>query len=155
MLGMLHEFLQLIDEVRLLDHRLVQIADRLHRDEPVSVSERAVLEFLLRNGPTTVPGIARARHVTRQHIQIGVNALLAGGLIERRANPAHARSPLLSLTEAGRQLMETMQGREGELISSLPLDADAEDLAAAARVLAAVRNALPSDNKPSTEKDER
>jgi DNA-binding MarR family transcriptional regulator len=152
---MLHEFLQLIDEVRLLDHRLVQIADRLHHDEPVSVSERAVLEFLLRNGPTTVPAIARARHVTRQHIQIGVNALLTGALIERRANPAHARSPLLALTEAGQQQMQTMQAREGELIASLPLDADPEDLAAAARVLTAVRNALPSDNDPNTDKDER
>ena len=37
---------------------------------------RAVLEFLLRNSDSTVPTIARKRHVTRQHIQSLVNPLL-------------------------------------------------------------------------------
>jgi DNA-binding MarR family transcriptional regulator len=150
---MLPQFIHLVDEVRLLEHRLIQVADNLHHDEPVSVSERAVLEFLLRNGQATVPAVARARHVTRQHIQVGVNLLLKAGLVERLANPAHARSHLIALTDTGRRTIESMQAREAELISSLPLAIDAEDLATAARTLAAVREALPSQDI-TTNKDQ-
>ena len=37
------------------------------------MAQRAVLEYLLINGPATVPAIARARRVTRQHMQALVN----------------------------------------------------------------------------------
>ena len=46
---------ELLDQVRLLWHVLVQAAERLHEGEPVTLGMRAVMEFLARNGPTTVP----------------------------------------------------------------------------------------------------
>ena len=47
-----------LDQVRLLWHVLVQAAERLHEDEPVTLGMRGVLEFVARNGATAVPDIA-------------------------------------------------------------------------------------------------
>ena len=87
------DLLRLFDEVRLLNHQLIRTVDALHSDIGVTAPGRAVLEFLDRMGATSVPEIARARLVTRQHIQTIVDDLGAAGHIERSVNPAHQRSP--------------------------------------------------------------
>jgi len=102
----------LIDEVRLCFHVLSRKASELHRDEPITVGMRAVLEHILRHGPTSVPQVARARGVTRQHIQELVNRLLAERLVKTEPNPAHKRSPLVALTGQGSTLIERVLSRE-------------------------------------------
>ncbi len=52
--------------------------------------------------PLTVPHIARGMGLTRQAIQKQVDLLKREGFVATRANPAHGRSPLVSLTGAGR-----------------------------------------------------
>lgn len=106
----------LIDEVRLLFHALVQIGDQLHAGSDISMGMRAVLEYLEREGATTVPDMARARRVTRQRIQTLVNALLERGLVGKTANPSHVRSPLIALTDAGAARIRRMREREGEAL---------------------------------------
>ena len=69
----------LTNEVRMLFHSLVEAGDSLHKDEPITMGMRGVLEFLLQEGASTVPDMARERHVTRQHIQALVNGLLETG----------------------------------------------------------------------------
>jgi len=91
----------LLDEVRLLWHVAVQATERLHDGEAVTVGMRAVLEFLARNGPRSVPDIARSRLVTRQHIQSLVNGLLELRLVSLEDNPAHRRSSLVQLAPEG------------------------------------------------------
>lgn len=54
--------------------------------------------------PQTAPQIAAAMGVTRQGAQKQLNLLLKAGLIEKRPNPAHLRSPLYRLTETGQAL---------------------------------------------------
>ena len=85
---------ELLDEVRLLFHVGTEAAERLHAEESVGASLRAVLEHLTHHAPTTVPAIARSRRVSRQHIQVLVNELLELGLVRLEDNPAHARSHL-------------------------------------------------------------
>ena len=51
---MTNEIEALLDEVRLLYHRMVQVGEQLHADEPVTLGMRAVLEFILRNGPLPI-----------------------------------------------------------------------------------------------------
>ena len=53
----------LLNEVRLVYHGIIEVAEQLHRNEAVTLGMRAVLEYLLTNGFTTVPDIARARFV--------------------------------------------------------------------------------------------
>ena len=55
----------------------------------------------LANAPQTVPDIADRMGVTRQATQKQVNLLEGEGLVCKRANPRHRRSPHYLLTEAG------------------------------------------------------
>src|SRR4051812_20304648 len=101
MVAVVDQIEALLDEVRLLFHRAAEVASELHGAEQVSVGMRAVLEVVHRAGPLSVPDVARRRHVSRQHVQTLVNALLARELVTAEENPAHRRSPLISLTPAG------------------------------------------------------
>ena len=132
----------LLDEVRMLFHRAGQVAEELHADEPVSLGMRAVLELLHRDGPASVPQIARRRFVTRQHIQALVNGLREEGLVALGKNPAHRRSALVKLTPAGRQLIERIMKREAHLYSSTDFGLGAETVRQAARTLARVRQGM-------------
>jgi DNA-binding MarR family transcriptional regulator len=71
-----------------------------------------LMRSLARGGPQTVPELARARPVARQHIQKLANELAAEGLVEFVDNPRHRRSKLLKLTASGerryRALSETV-----------------------------------------------
>jgi DNA-binding MarR family transcriptional regulator len=132
----------LLDQVRLLWHVMVQAAERLHESERVTLGMRAVLEFLARNGPAPVPEIARRRQVTRQHVQALVNDLLELRLVALDDNPAHRRSALVRLAPEGRKTIDRMQRRERRLFDDLELDAKPDDLRRAAATLSAVREAL-------------
>lgn len=132
----------LLDEVRLLMHRVVQYVDDLHADLAISTSERAVLEYLHRHGAATVPDIARARGVSRQHIQTIVNALLDQKRVEARRNPAHRRSPLIVPTDDGRRLIEAMLDREQRAMTERLAGISGRSMLDAAAVLAEFRNRL-------------
>src|SRR5581483_10613623 len=108
----------LLNEVRLTWHRLVQVGEALHRREPVTLGMRAVLEFLARQGPASVPAIARSRHVSRQHIQALVNRLREARLVELAENPAHRRSALVRLTPAGARLIDRMTAKEARALGA-------------------------------------
>ena len=133
---------ELLDEVRLLWHAMVQSGERLHAEEPVTLGMRAILEFLALHGPATVPHIARRRHVTRQHIQALVNELLGLDLVALDRNPAHKRSALVRPTSEGRKAIERMRRRERRFFDRIDLGQKADELERAAHMLRAVRNAL-------------
>lgn len=132
---------EVIDEVRLLWNTLVYRGEQLHRGAGITMSMRAVLEFLSRNGPTSVPNIARARRVSRQHIQGLVNALEELDLVTASENPAHSRSPLIRSTRAGERLIARMRRREERLLERAVHVPDS-DLRRTADVLRAIRVAL-------------
>lgn len=135
----------LIDELRLGMHRITQVSEELHADEPISIGMRGVLEYLLRNSDATVPTIARSRHVSRQLIQTLVNALLEQELVTLIENPAHRRSPLVSLTREGEQLIQRMRRKERKFFESLPGDISEARITAATRTLRALRAQLTGD----------
>jgi DNA-binding MarR family transcriptional regulator len=137
---------ELIDELRLGLHRVAEVSEELHAEEPVSVSMRAVLEFLLRNSDSSVPTIARSRHVSRQLIQLLVNALLEQELVELRDNPAHRRSPLIALTPAGEKLIRRMRSREARFFEAMSRNLSEARIAAATRTLRAIRAELSEES---------
>ncbi len=130
---------ELINEVRLGVHRVAQLSDELHAAEPITVGMRGVLEFLLLNSGSTVPTIARSRHVTRQHIQSLVNPLLEQKLVELQSNPAHRRSPLVALTRSGEEMIRRMRKREKRFFEAMSDDVSEQQITAAAQTLRAVR----------------
>lgn len=116
----------LIDDVRLTFHALAAYADREHVG--LAARHRAVLEFLARHGGATVPDIARARGVSRQHIQVIVNELLELDLAEAVANPTHRRSHRIQLTEQGAARIHDVLAHEDEQLSRFERDLDAADI---------------------------
>jgi len=129
----------LIDETRALFHRLKHAAEQIHQQGELSAARRGVLMSLHRLGPLSVPQMARSRPVSRQHIQVLVNALAEDGLVEAGENPAHKRSPLFQLTPAGDRLVGSMSRRETSVVAQLEVGIPDGELRAASAVLREVR----------------
>jgi DNA-binding MarR family transcriptional regulator len=121
--------------VRAVFNRLKALGDDLHGDLAVTSAMRAVMETLSAEGPMTVPQIARAKGVTRQHIQLLADALAEAGLAAVKENPAHRRSSLIALTEKGKRTFAKMRAREIPVVSELANEFDAQDLDRATAVL--------------------
>jgi len=137
--------LDLFNEVRLLFHAQKQWAETLHEGLDLTVAMRTVLEPLLLAGPASVPDMARARGVSRQHVQQQVDALLDCGLVERRVNPAHKRSSIISLSDKGRAQIQTMRTDELDALMRIQVGVSDHATQEAAQVLSSWRVALQRD----------
>lgn len=135
----------MIWRTRRLYRRLATETDKLHKGAGITAPQRAVLEFLENSGPNTVPAIARARAVSRQHVQVVVNALLGDDLVSTRENPAHVRSPLIELTPEGRRAYRAFLRREEHLLERMSAEFEPRKLATTATTLAALETFLRSD----------
>ncbi|UCC74687.1 MAG: winged helix-turn-helix transcriptional regulator [Gemmatimonadota bacterium] len=131
-----------IAETAALFRRLRAAAEELYGQVALSGARRDVLSDLAAHGPQTVPQLARARSVTRQHVQALVNPLVEAGYVELLDNPAHRRSRLVSLTPRGEGLVDEMNRRETEVLRVLEVAARDDDLERAVDALRAVREAF-------------
>lgn len=135
----------LVDETAALFHRLHASAALLYGDGESTAGRRGVLRGLARTGPQTVPQMARARPVSRQHIQVLVDALLEDGLVDLADNPAHRRSYLVRLTARGEAACREMEHVEDQVYSALAGALPRDDLEIAARTLRSVRTLLADE----------
>lgn len=108
----------------------------------LTVRMRAVLEILRRSGDQTVPDIAVRLEIKRQYVQLMVNETLASGFVEQRTNPRHRRSPLLALTDRGRDLIDNIIARELALMKTVGADLNEEDIVTALNVVLVVTGRL-------------
>lgn len=122
-------------EVRRLFHRLKAVGDQIHRNDEISTSHRAVLEGLYKIGPQSVPAMARARPVSRQHIQKLVNLLLRLDLVQQVPNPDHKASPIIKLTAKGTQHFERLIKKEKKLIEEMKFPIDLNRISQATETL--------------------
>ncbi len=123
-------------------HRLRAYGDTLHADLGVNASMRGVLETLAELGSVTVPQVARIKGVSRQHIQLVVNALADKGFVTGRSNPMDARSPLVEITRDGSALLDAIAARETKILSVFAQQFSAADIATTQRTLDAFKHAL-------------
>lgn len=85
-----------------LNGRLLEQGDQLVEGLNLTSARWQVLGALsLAGQPLTAPQIADAMGITRQGAQKQLNLLMEEGLLERRPNPSHGRSPFYVLTDAG------------------------------------------------------
>ena len=117
-----HEHYNIVWRVRRLFRAMAESSNALLADFDLSACDRAVLEFLYPDEALSVPEIAERYQVSRQHIQVTINALIDAGLILGQPNPRHKRSPLFTLTPAGKQLFRKIRGRETRLLKRLFAD---------------------------------
>jgi DNA-binding MarR family transcriptional regulator len=138
-------FDSMINETVSLFHRLRVVADQIHHRGEMTGALRSILRSLDKLGEQTVPQMARARAVTRQHVQALVNQLVGERLVEFIANPAHKRSPLARLTQLGKKTVDAMNRNEAGLLSKADLDVTDKDLRQAAETLRTVRAYFESE----------
>ena len=105
--------------IRRLYRAMGSYADQYLADSGLSAADRAVMEFLYPAQKLSVPQIARRYDVSRQHVQVTVNALVNRGLLRSGANPEHKRSPLVRLSSLGRDCFEEIRRNESALIDDL------------------------------------
>ncbi|GEO81323.1 MarR family winged helix-turn-helix transcriptional regulator [Pararhodospirillum oryzae] len=85
-----------------LNGRLLEQGDRLVAGLDLTSARWQVLGALALAGRAlSAPQIAEAMGITRQGVQKQLNLLLEEGVVERRVNPSHERSPLYALTGLG------------------------------------------------------
>jgi DNA-binding MarR family transcriptional regulator len=94
-----------------------------------------LLRSLHRDGPQTVPRLARTRPVARQRIQRLADELAAAGLVRFEANPAHRRSRLLALTPSGEALFRELDGKVRAFAAGLAPEFEAAEIASTTAVL--------------------
>jgi len=94
-------------------------ADEYLADAELSVADRAVMEFLHPRRELSVPEIARRYDVSRQHVQVTVNALVTKGLLRSVENPKHKRSRLMRLSRLGRNTFEEIRRNESAVIDRI------------------------------------
>ena len=114
-----NENYQVVWLVRRLFRALAQKASENLGQYQLSVADRAVMEFLYPQEQLSVPEIASRYQVSRQHVQVTVNALRNKGLIESRPNPRHKRSVLMELSEKGGELFAEILAKDKETVEKL------------------------------------
>jgi DNA-binding MarR family transcriptional regulator len=101
----------------------------------LSVGVRAVLDLLRKHGPMTVPQLGRAQALSRQFVQRMVNDAASQGLVAVTPNPAHRRSSLIRLTDAGSAAISAVTAREHALLRQVGGDLTDAEITACVRVL--------------------
>lgn len=75
-----------------------------------------------------LPAIASKYRVSRQHVQVTANQLLARGLLRAVPNPVHKRSPLFRLSDEGRETFAEVRRNETAIINKMFADPRLEDV---------------------------
>ena len=121
--------------IRRLFRAMAERADAYLRDSGLTVADRAIMEFLYPDVELTVPQIARRYQVSRQHVQVTANRLIEEGLLQAHNNPQHRRSPLLRLSDLGRDTFAEIRHNEGALLDEIYVDIEIADIAMTRRTL--------------------
>ena len=108
-------------------------------DDELTLPESSALARLDRTGPATPGALAKVEQISPQSMGATLAALEARGLIARQADPGDGRRVVLSVTEAGLELLRNKRGaRTEQLAQALSAGftaAELRQLAAAAPLL--------------------
>jgi DNA-binding MarR family transcriptional regulator len=96
----------------------------------LSVAQLSIFSRLMNGGPGTAASLAAAEHVSQQAIAQSLAVLKADGLVSAKPDPRDGRKSLISVTEAGRRLFESiMASRDDWLIRAIESAASPGDRA--------------------------
>ena len=136
------ELNRLISETRGFFNDLEEVSRAILERHGLSPQERRLMLGLRKSRRCTVPQLARKRAVSRQFVQVTMNALANRGLVEFLENPEHKRSRLLELTPTGEDLMLAVMAREGEAMHRVAGGLSPQETKAAIEVLIRARKGL-------------
>jgi len=133
---------QLVYETTALHHRMKIVVEELHGGGELAAGKRGILKGIEIRGPQTVPQMARARPVSRQHIRASLEPLLAEGLVQYVDNPQHKKSKLVDLTPKGAARLAAINRRENGFFNELQKHFGGKEVREAAGLLRRLRDFL-------------
>lgn len=136
------ELNRLITATRGFFHDLERVSQSILAEHDLSPQERRLLMTLRKHRRSTVPQLARRRQVSRQHVQVTMNALEKRGWVAFRENPDHKRSRLLELTPEAEEKIRRIMAREGEALQAVAADLSTEEVRQAVTLLDRARDSL-------------
>jgi DNA-binding MarR family transcriptional regulator len=86
-------------------------------DGELTVPETAALARLDRGGPATASALARLEQISPQSMGATLAALESRGLLQRRPDPADGRRVVLSVTDAGLQVLRNRRSVRTEQLA--------------------------------------
>ncbi|MEU9605886.1 MarR family winged helix-turn-helix transcriptional regulator [Streptomyces sp. NPDC048057] len=135
--------------VGLLYRRVLRKVEQTAPAQGLSVGVRAVLDLLRAQGPMTVPQMSRTQELSRQFVQRMVHDAAAEQWVETVANPAHRRSPLIRLTDAGLVAITAVTAREKLLLRRTGGDLTDAEIAACVKVLGQMLALFGEEDAPA------
>jgi len=99
--------------IGLLSRRLRQ----MKAQGELTLPESSALARLDRGGPATSSELARLEQISPQSMGTTLAGLEARGLVERRSDPEDGRRAVLSITQAGRQLLRDRRNQSTEAMA--------------------------------------
>ncbi|MFE5238698.1 MULTISPECIES: MarR family winged helix-turn-helix transcriptional regulator [unclassified Streptomyces] len=124
-----------------LNGRFLSVAEELAGPAGLTAARWQVLGAVLTE-PLPVSGIARAMGITRQSVQRIADLLVAQGLAEYVANPAHRRAKLLRPTGEGRAAVSRIGPAHADFAERLAEELGEEEFARTVRVLERLAEAM-------------
>lgn len=120
-------------------------------DRPWTWSQLSSLLRIIERGSTTASELAQIEHVRPQSIAETIAALRADGLVETATDPADRRKSLISATDRGRQVADSVIARREEWLTraldAVATPAERQVLADAIAVLNKLADSrLPADD---------
>ena len=135
-------------EITVLD-RLLEISElfqhdlaRAFDDTPLTPARVRLLWDLAHSGPSTQHSLAARLEVSPRNITGLVDALEAGGYVQRSPHPSDRRSTIVSLSASARRMMTEMQREHAELTAELMSAVDPSDRPALERGIDAIATRL-------------
>jgi len=108
---------QLASALRVSMGLMVRRLRQVEAGDELTVPETAALARLDRGGPATAAALAKLEQISPQSMGATVAALEARGLVARRPDPGDGRRILLSLTEAGLDVLRTRRNVKTERLA--------------------------------------
>jgi len=138
-LGRVLDFMRLLWAV---DHGLTRVSRRMERTIGMTGPQRMVVRLVGQHPGISAGDLARTLHVHPSTLTEVLRRLTEHGVLERTQDPADARRALFRLTRKGLELDAQRSGTGEARVRVALRSLSDQDLAAAARVLARLAQAL-------------
>lgn len=127
------------------------VASLAGADTDVTVPGLRVLVILDAHGPLNLSGLADVLGVNPSNASRACDRLAESGLLERAANAQDRRQVTLSLTAAGRTLMDRLMERRREILGAVVREMTAADRAGLMSGLRAFNTAAEAASGPEAD----
>ncbi len=112
----------------------------------LSISQLSILQRLHRNGPATAASLAAVEHVSQQAIAQNVAPLKSAGLVQSEPDQQDARKTLISVTDAGHRLHESIiASRNAWLARAIDSTIEARERAALVKAIELLERLADAD----------